>query len=341
MGRITLLLLMIAINFSSFAQEVVVENKINTPVIEGVELMVELSKTSPLKLDDQRLNILKQIENYSDPYSDQPFKNYMSKSGAEAEELERTVPILYAFRKAFDKVVYEVKTTEVKRGTVQIWMLYNMGFVIKTSSGCFGIDIHHRIAEELEPYLDFLCITHNHGDHANKKLIQAMQSKGKPVLSNFNEESPKFMSKTPASYRIGDFTIRTDISDHLLDPKLPDFVTIYRIDCGKDANNFSLLHCGDSGFNPAHFTKVQGPVDMAIIRWGAPRENNILGNGSGQVQTKYAILSHLIEMAHKPYPKGQASITQTLKHLPGVKCENTIIPFWGEKLVWKNGKLYK
>src|SRR5690606_39346714 len=86
-----------------------------------------------------------------------------------------------------------------------VWMLYNMGFVVKTPSGCFGIDVHHRLAEDLEPYLDFLCITHNHGDHANKKLIQAMQSKGKPVVSNFNQESPLYMSKTATSYTIGNF----------------------------------------------------------------------------------------------------------------------------------------
>lgn len=338
MKRLILTLFMIGTFISTFAQKDIKGEK-KAPVSEGVTLVQRLNKTSPFDLDEERLSLLKSIETYSDPYSDQAFKDYMSKSGEEAEELERTVPIYYAFRAAFDKVLLEVKTTKVKKGTVAVWMLYNMGFVVKTSSGCFGIDVHHRLAEDLEPYLDFLCITHNHGDHANKKLIQAMQRKGKPVVSNFNQESPLYMSKTATSYTIGNFTIRTDISDHLLDPALPDFVMLLRIECGKDAGDFSLLHCGDSGFNPAHFKNVQGPVNMVVLRWGAARENNILGNGEGQVQTKYAILSHLLELAHKPYPKGQASITQTLKHLPHVKCENTIIPFWGEKLLWKNGKL--
>ena len=79
---------------------------------------------------------------------------------------------------------------------------------------------------------------------------------------------------------------------------------------------------------------------MAVLRWGAPRENNILGIGSGQVKTDYAVLSHLIELRHEPHPNGQASITQTLKHLPNVNCENTLLPFWGEKMTWENGKMH-
>lgn len=253
--------------------------------------------------------------------------------------MEQTIPMLYFYRYGFDKVLDEVRNTKVEKGTTLVWLLYNMGFVVKTPTGSFGIDIDHKYAEQFEPYLDFLLITHNHGDHYNKDLMNAMIDNGKPVLSNFYEESEGYFSKVPASYKIGDFTITTDISDHLANPKYPDFVTVFRIEAGKESGNFSMVHAGDSGFNPKHFTHVEGPVSMAVLRWGAPRENNILGTGKGQVKTNYAVLSHLIELRHKPYPHGQASITQTLKHLPNVACENTIMPFWGEKMEWKNNKL--
>src|SRR5690606_20751737 len=142
------------------------------------------------------------------------------------------------------------------------------------------------------------------------------------------------------SYRIGNFTIKTDQSDHLANPQLPDFVTLFRVECGEDSGNFSILHCGDSGFNPEHFKNVQGAVSLVVLRWGAPRESNVCGKGEGEVGTDYALLSHLIELRQKPYPHGQASITKTLEHLPTVKGKNTMLPFWGEKLTWKNGKLY-
>lgn len=310
------------------------------PTNDGIEAMLELNGTSPFNLNDERLSLLYKLETFSDKFNPTLFSQYRNGNDNLSIDMEHTTPILYCYRSAFDKVLDEVKNIQVEEGTASVWLLYNMGFIVKTPSGAFGVDIYHRWAEQLEPYLDFLCITHNHGDHADSKLMAAMSAKGKPVLSNFYTKSAAYMSKIPTSYKIGNFTIQTDITDHLRDPKMPDFVTVFRVDCGDDTGNFSMLHCGDSGFNPAHFNNVQGPLDLAVLRWGAARENDILGDESGQVQTKYAVLSHLIELGHDQYPNGQASITQTLKHLPNVKCDNTIIPFWGEKMTWNNGKMY-
>lgn len=306
---------------------------------EAVETMRSFRKTTPLLLDDQRLPLLKQFEVYSDKLPHTTFGEYLASPDSTASRLEHTTPILYCYRESFDKILDEVKNTKVKKGTALVWLVYNMGFIVKTPTGCFGIDIDHRYSEKLEPYLDFLCITHNHGDHYNIGLVEAMHQNGKPVLSNFYEKSGQYFSTTATNYKIGDFTISTDISDHLRSPELPNFVTIYRINCGEDSGDFTILHCGDSGFLPERFLNVQGPVNLLILRWGAPRENDILGTGEGQVQPDYAVLSHLIELRHRPYPHGQASITQTLEHLPGVECENTIIPFWGEKLIWEKNTL--
>ncbi|MDD2284603.1 MAG: hypothetical protein PHQ11_04300 [Paludibacter sp.] len=319
------------------------ENNLNSKsseaVQEAAEKMAQFRSTSPFNLDDERLLLWEKFQFYSDNLENTTFKEYLDKPEEEAVNMEDSIPILYLYREGFNKVLYEVKNSQVEQGSTLVWMLYNMGFVVKTPSGCFGIDIDHRLAEQLEPYLDFLCITHNHGDHYNSKLVEAMVNQGKPVLSNFYKESPEYVSKTATSYKIGNFTIRTDISDHLANPDFPDFVTLFRIEGGEDAGNFSILHCGDSGFNPEHFKNVEGDVNMVVLRWGAPRENNILGSGEGQVIPDYAMLSHLIELRHKPYPHGQASITKTLEHLPNVNA-NTILPFWGEKMTWKNGEMY-
>ena len=319
------------------------ENNLNSKsseaVQEAAEKMAQFRSTSPFNLDDERLLLWEKFQFYSDNLENTTFKEYLKKTEEEAVNMEDSIPILYLYREGFNKVLYEVKNSQVEQGSTLVWMLYNMGFVVKTPSGCFGIDIDHRLAEQLEPYLDFLCITHNHGDHYNSKLVEAMVNQGKPVLSNFYKESPEYVSKTATSYKIGNFTIRTDISDHLANPDFPDFVTLFRIEGGEDAGNFSILHCGDSGFNPEHFKNVEGDVNMVVLRWGAPRENNILGSGEGQVIPDYAMLSHLIELRHKPYPHGQASITKTLEHLPNVNA-NTILPFWGEKMTWKNGEMY-
>jgi hypothetical protein len=345
MKRISLSLLVVFVFFAvscqqSFYGKHKSEDVAHEAVQDAIQTMLQFRKTTPLLLDNQRLDYLLQFQTYSDSLENTTFKEYLTSTEEKSVSMENTIPILYCYREAFNKVLEEVRNTRVKKGNTLVWMLYNMGFVVKTPSGCFGIDIDHRLAEQLEPYLDFLCITHNHGDHYNTKLMEVMSHHGKPVLSNFYQGSENYFSTKPNHYKIGNFTIRTDISDHLADPKFPDFVTAFRIECGKDAGNFSLLHCGDSGFNPNHFKNVQGPVDLVVLRWGAPRESNIMGTGEGQVTPGYAVLSHLIELRHRPYPHGQASITKTLEHLPTVKCNNTILPFWGEKLRWENGKLY-
>lgn len=340
MRKLFLFILMLTITIVTSAQNNSFQKNQKKFSNEAVKTTKKFRKTSPFLLNEKRLSLLRTFETYSDSFPNTSFKKYLNETDETAEKIEHSVPILYTYREAFNKVFREVKNTKVKKGTAQVWLLYNMGFIVKTPSGCFGIDIDHRLAEQLEPYLDFLCITHNHGDHYNTKLMEAMNKKGKPILSNFYKESEDYISTTPASYKIGDFTIHTDLADHLANPEFPNFVTVFRIECGENAGNFSMLHCGDSGFNPKHFINVQGPVNMVVLRWGAPRENNILGSGEGQVQPDYAVLSHLIELRHKPYPHGQASITQTLKHLPNVECDNTIMPFWGEKLTWRNGEMY-
>ena len=102
---------------------------------------------------------------------------------------EKCDPIIYFYRSAFDRVMDGIKNSKVENGTAAIWLLYNMGYVVKTPSGCFAIDISHRWAKELAPYIDFLCVTHKHSDHYNNDLIQAMFDLGKPVLSNYLKDT--------------------------------------------------------------------------------------------------------------------------------------------------------
>ncbi len=343
MKRIIFIGLVLLLIITSCQQNVykgdVQNNSMNAAVKEAAQTLTKFKKTSPLLLDNKRLALWNKIQTYSDNLVNTTFKEYLESTEEVAVKMEDTIPILFFYREAFDKILYELKNTKVKNGSASVWLLYNMGFLIKTPSGCFGIDLDHRLAEQLEPFLDFICITHNHGDHYNIKLLEAMVKNGKPVISNFYKESGEYLSTKPASYKIKNFTIKTDMSDHLANPDMQDFVTLFRVECGDDSGNFSILHCGDSGFNPEQFKHVQGPVSMVVLRWGAPRESNIFGTGEGQVATNYAVLSHLIELRHKPYPHGQASITKTLEHLPNVKCENTIMPFWGEKLTWSKGKI--
>lgn len=234
-----------------------------------------------------------------------------------------------------------IKNSKVENGTAEIWLLYNMGYIVKTPSGCFAIDISHRWAKELAPYIDFLCVTHKHSDHYNADLIQAMFDLGKPVLSNYLKDTTyPYTAKGDKDYEIGKFKIRTCITDHN-NSGLSNFVTVFQIDCGDDTGNFVFMHVGDSNFKPEQYTNIAPYVNVLIPRYApnALTENNIIGTGAGQVQPDYVLLSHILEMAHAGVDASRWSLDMALERASKINCDQTYVPMWGEKMVWKNGKL--
>lgn len=297
----------------------------------------QLWSTSPLNLDDTRKEAFDRIQEYADTCSANYFKNYLVSLEQACEVAEKYDPILNFYRLSFDKILDEIQTTKVEEGTSVIWMLYNMGYIVKTPSGCFGIDISHRYAEKLAPYLDFLCITHNHADHYSSDLIQSMLGANKPVLSNYlsPSENYKYTSIVPNTYTIGNFAITTNITDH--NTNLKNFVTTYQINCGEDGGNLVLMHVGDSNYQASQY-EIAEPVNIFIPRYApnALAENNVLGSVA---TPDYTLLSHILELSHAGVDESRWSIELALERASNLNSKNSIVPFWGEKMIWKNGIL--
>ncbi len=301
----------------------------------------QLWSSSPLVVDAERTTVLTRIQGYADKCRDDYFKSYLNGYDWTSASMEKCDPILYFYRSAFDRVMDGVRNSKVENGTVEIWLLYNMGYVVKTPSGCFAVDISHRWAKELAPYIDFLCVTHNHSDHYNKDLIQAMFDLGKPVLSNYlkDETYPYTTATGDKDYEIGKFKIKTCITDHN-NSGLSDYVTVFSIDCGDDTGNFVFMHVGDSSYRPEQYTNLASHVNVLIPRYGPNPliENNILGTGAGQVEPDYALLSHILELAHAE-GDSRWTLDMALERASKINCKQTYVPMWGEKMVWKNNKL--
>lgn len=304
---------------------------------DAKEIAEQLWSTSPFDVNSTRKAALDRIQNYADTCSANYFKNYLVAMDQASEMAENYDPMLSFYRLSFDKVLSEVQATEVEDGTSVIWLLYNMGYIVKTPSGCFGIDISHRYAEKFAPYLDFLCITHNHTDHYDNDLIETMLEANKPVLSNYLKptENYKYTSQTPTSYTIGNFKITTNITDH--NTTLTNFVTTYQINCGEDGGNLVLMHVGDSNYKASQYN-IAEPVNVFIPRFApnALTENNVLGT---TITPDYTLLSHILELAHAGVEESRWSIELGLERASKLNCANSLMPFWGEKLVWKNGTL--
>lgn len=305
---------------------------------EAKAVMEKLWQTSCLDNSTSRLEAFDAIQGYADHCSSTYFNNYLKSLDASAENTEKYDHILTCYRMSFDKVLKEVESTQVESGTTVIWMLYNMGYVIKTSQGCFGVDLCHRYAEKLEPYLDFMCVTHNHSDHYNTDLINKMFEKNKPVISNYLKKGQGYPYTIPATstLTIGSFTLTTNLTNHN-EATLKNFVTTFQIDCGSDGGGLVLMHAGDSNYRPEQYSIVK-PVNIFIARYApnALTENNVIGS---TVKPKYVFLSHILELAHAGVDESRWPIYMGLNRASQINCENTLLPFWGEKLVWKNNSL--
>lgn len=315
----------------------------------AVKTLMDLWKTdifasSPLDKKSSRYSLLMDIESMCDALSRDEFHSYLSMADAAAAKEEETKDILALYKAAFDHVLSQVQSTKVENGSVVIWMLYNAGFVVKTPSATFGLDINHRYAVSLAPYLDFICVSHSDSDHIDNALMAAMDRAGKPVLSNFHTAN-QYCSTVPTTYTIGDIKIKTSITDE--NETDLHCTTIHRIKCGSDTGGFEIIHTGDSSYDRTQFTECLdgSATNVLILRYGGGAEKNILGTLSGQVVPEYVILSHVEELRHYPNksPK-RAWISQAVDNMKGTfgstsaagKC---YLPFWGEKMVWKNGKL--
>lgn len=299
-----------------------------------------LWETSPLEnpIGNTRKSILNTIQEMADACSADFYISYLGCSDEKANLRERFEPMLAFYRLSFEHVLQAVKFTNVENETAYIWNLYNMGYIVKTPSVCFGIDINHRWAEQLEPYLDFICVTHNHQDHYNKKLINAMLKSGKPVYSNYIKGG--CTSKVSTDYQCKNVKIHVSITDHN-NAGLSNFVSVFTFECGDDSGNLTMLHTGDSNFKPTQYTNILPHVNVLITRYApnALAENNILGTGEGQTTPDYVLVSHILELTHIDEEDCRWSLNSGLYRASQLNCKKAIVPFWGEQLIWKNNQL--
>lgn len=242
-------------------------------------------------------------------------------------------PALAVINAGIDRAIREIPETVVEEGSVAVWYLYDMGFVIKTPGGTtFGIDVSCPRDDEIADLLDFALVTHNHDDHASARLLRAMQKKGgfangKPVVSAFLYTP--YVARRPRTFTFGDCTVKTGISDH--NPCWTDSMTPYKVICGKGPNAVTLLHHGD-GWDArqiGHFA----PVDIAIVHvW--PWEGHNGQETARVLKPRLLVLSHAQELTHGFGP-GRWSWEQCEEEAElATEAGRVVCPVWGEKFVY-------
>lgn len=246
----------------------------------------------------------------------------------------RGLKALQALDYAFDRVVRQVKATEVAGDVPAVWSVYNMGYVVKTRRSVFTIDFKHRRAASFAPSSDFALVTHNHGDHFDRAYCQAMDKAGKPVVSGFLQnaafghlKAAAAASGTPDEFRIRDVEVRTFRVDHATAAWGIDFTTAFEIRIG----DFRLLHTGDCGVANGKLHTAWGRPDLWLL---FPMSSLDVAGAVRAVAPKRCALGHLWELGHD-VGKGRAvawHIKRGLR-LAAPRCKDTVPAFWGDRII--------
>ena len=284
-------------------------------------------KTNGHDITSERMEVMETTQAVLNRFTSQQWKDFLNeKDPAKVAELEKTgVP--YFLRQSFDKVRKEVSKTKVKEGTVAVWLLYNMGYVIKTPTTTFGIDIYSKHADELLDMLDFVMITHAHGDHNTKNVAEGMTKRNKPILAAFDiKDAAVTKVEHGKVYEMGDITIRTTIGDH--NKTLLNYVTAYEIDCGPKTNNTVIYHTGDSN----NYTQLnpQKQVDIFMLHMAVGLN---IQKSIDNIQPKHVFLSHLQELGHN-IEKWRWTFHDALQLKSKLTHDHLWIPCWGEKIIY-------
>ncbi len=286
------------------------------------------NKTSCLDLNAERRAAMEKMQVHADNCTHTYFGEYKTVEEWSAREKEmESDGIIRFIAIALDKLVKEIPQTKVRKGEIAIWQLYNMGYIVKTKTQCFGIDLHHKHATKLAPFIDFLLITHNHGDHYWKPLIAEMEKLGKPVYSNYLDNG--FKVGTGDSFKIGDIDIKVTTVDH--NKKVLNFVNTYEVNCYSSSKkkDYVIFFTGDAHnyeqLNPT------GPIDLFIPHLAVGLK---MDKAVEKIQPKEVLMSHILELGHA-IDKWRWSYQYGINECEKLNREGVYLPVWGEMLILK------
>lgn len=248
--------------------------------------------------------------------------------------------ILYFYRQAFNKVRKEIKSTKVAPGTVVLWNVYNMGYIVKTPSHTFGIDIVHKHIEEIAKDLEFVLVTHKHGDHNDGHARNQLALGESKVIAGFKLAKPCVWQGKLLDWEYVDLVDRIKIDDIVINCKRVDhnknewgknFVTTYEIDCGADTGHAVIFHSGDA-HNFEQLEVSQKP-DFFIFHLAVGLK---LQQAIDKINPEYAVFSHAYELGHGAL-KWRWTIDDVLTRVNKIQNHDKkrlLYPVWGDKIVY-------
>ena len=242
-------------------------------------------------------------------------------------------PLLRFYDITLDHIKEDIPKTAVAPGKVAIWYLYNIGFIIKTPTVCFGVDIHHRRAKELAGLLDFLVVTHNHNDHYNLPLMYELARKRKPVVSNFFPNA-YYTKATEYTHNISGVTIHCGEADH--NKVLQKFTMPMEIICPTGDKNFVFFTSGDC-FSELFLHRKSENIDLYAVHPFCGMKPQYAAKKLAPAMT---FIVHLHEMGHDVNRwRWTVDNGRSVQEVFRQENLNSYLPAWGEKFIWNGEKI--
>ena len=295
-------------------------------IAQNVEQLADVMwhQTSYKEITAERRAAMNEMQKYADTFTHTLFNEYLgTTAGTEKEQALEGWGLMQFYNMALEKLLQEIPATKVKKGQVVMWQLYNMGYVVKTDKQCFGIDLYHKHAEKLAPMIDFMLITHNHGDHYSKALVEELERDGKAVYSNFRDNGHKV--KTGDDFTVGNISIKVTTVDH--NATLKNFVNTYEVNCyDAKGRDYVIFFTGDAHnyeqLNPT--CKVNLFVPHLAVGLNMPKAVEKIA------QTE-VLMSHILELGHS-ITKWRWSYEYGIAECEKLERRGVYLPVWGEMI---------
>ena len=295
-------------------------------VAQNVEQLADVmwNQTSYKEITAERRAAMNEMQKYADTFTHTLFNEYLgTTAGTEKEQALEGWGLMQFYNMALEKLLQEIPATKVKKGQVVMWQLYNMGYVVKTDKQCFGIDLYHKHAEKLAPMIDFMLITHNHGDHYSKALVEKLERDGKAVYSNFRDNGHKVT--TGDDFTVGNISIKVTTVDH--NATLKNFVNTYEVNCyDAKSKDYVIFFTGD-----AHNYEQLNPTGKINLFVPHLAVGLNMAKAVEKIAPTEVLMSHILELGHS-ITKWRWSYEYGIAECEKLERRGVYLPVWGEMI---------
>lgn len=233
-------------------------------------------------------------------------------------------------------------------GALEVYKVYNDGFVVRSASTCIAFDLCGRegkmvpdsLMQRIAGHCDALFISHVHTDHADTSIVRAFVTAGKPVVAPaalFPGVKKITHIKDNGQTESGKLKLGKRHVSYIVLPGHQNETATTWVQCDHNVvtfpEGFTVAHIGDQAHSQdmpwiKKAWQSVSPVDILFsTAWMGKPENTVNGYKPRTVMT-----GHENEMGHTI--NGRVPFWFAYHNYRNVSCP-VIIMGWGEKYVYR------